>query len=466
MANQLFRIDKLELSNFRCFNSCSIDLHDQLTLIIADNGLGKSTILDALAISLAPIVEKLSGSDVEFGIFESDINVKYETQGHLKFARFFSLPTKISVDGCFDSEVAGWTLDRRGEKFTFKTNVALGSLEQRLDDFRTSSSNSNPDLPVIVLYSTERASKALFFRIDSPDLGERFNGYDQCFSPLASHQTFFDWFSTQMEAIGQPSTTHGSYAPVKLLAAVNEAIRCIMQPAGWEHLDLGKLPPVNPKKEKDDRDKPDDEDNGDVRLLLAKHEDGRFLPVDYLSDGVRTMLRIVGDLAYRCACLNPHFGENAAKLTSGVVLVDEIDLHLHPSWQQKVVVLLQEAFPNIQFIMTTHSPQVLSTVDVNSIRVVRIKDGIGNVTTPDFQTKGVESADVLAEIMGIDPIPKVEESTWLQDYRNKIEQGTHDDAEAVALKEKLGRHFGDKHPLMLECERLIRFQEFKKKKKD
>jgi predicted ATP-binding protein involved in virulence len=181
-----------------------------------------------------------------------------------------------------------------------------------------------------------------------------------------------------------------------------------------------------------------------------------------LSDGVRNMIALVADLAHRCVRLNPHFGEAAARLTPGILLIDEVDMHLHPRWQQLVVELLQKAFPAMQMVLSTHSPHVLSTVDVTSIRVIRLRDGQGVIETPTFQTRGVESADVLASIMGVDPVPQVEQAVWLSSYRARIEDGDVDTTEAISLRAKLVDHFGLEHPLMLECDRLIRFQAFKR----
>ena len=184
-----------------------------------------------------------------------------------------------------------------------------------------------------------------------------------------------------------------------------------------------------------------------------------------LSDGVRTMIALVADIAYRCASMNPHLSSEAARQTPGVILIDEVDMHLHPRWQQKVVELLRKTFPALQMILTTHSPHVLSTVDKESIRVIHLRDGLGVVETPVFQTRGVESAEVLASVMGVDPIPQVEEARSLSHYRALIEDGLANDLVTQSLRQKLTSHFGESHPLILDCDRLIRFQNFRVKKK-
>lgn len=103
--------------------------------------------------------------------------------------------------------------------------------------------------------------------------------------------------------------------------------------------------------------------------LRSEGQEARLLTAGQLSSGFRTMLAVAMDLARRMAALNPHM-ENPTE-SPGVVLIDEIDLHLHPRWQQLVIKGLVEAFPNVQFIMSTHSPQVLTTLREENILKLR-----------------------------------------------------------------------------------------------
>ena len=146
------------------------------------------------------------------------------------------------------------------------------------------------------------------------------------------------------------------------------------------------------------------------------------------------------------------------------MLVDEIDLHLHPSWQQRVLSDLMRTFPNTQFIVTTHSPQVLTTVKNESIRILtKDHEDKWMADAPAEQTRGVESADALYNAMGVDPVPPVKEAKQLYSYRALIENGEHGTEEGQSLREKLVQHFGADHPLIRDCDRLIRFQQFKRR---
>ncbi|MBF0471843.1 MAG: AAA family ATPase, partial [Gammaproteobacteria bacterium] len=193
------------------------------------------------------------------------------------------------------------------------------------------------------------------------------------------------------------------------------------------------------------------------------------LPVSLLSDGVRAMVSLTADLAWRCAKLNPHLRAEAANKTEGIVLIDEVDMHLHPAWQQRVIASLQSAFPKIQFIVTTHSPQVISTVAKESIRLIKSRFNEETqkiesyIQTPTFQSLGVASSDNLAELQDVDPVPDVEPARWLTQYKRLIIQNQLESEDGKKLKEQLVNHFGPNHPQWLECERLIRLQAMKSK---
>jgi predicted ATP-binding protein involved in virulence len=170
------------------------------------------------------------------------------------------------------------------------------------------------------------------------------------------------------------------------LAVVRSAVDKALGPAGWHGLEWDFA-----------------EDT-----IVARHTEFGRLPVNILSDGIRNMIGLVADIAHRTARLNPHLRESAAVGTPGIVLIDEVDMHLHPQWQQVVLQSLQQAFPLIQFIVTTHSPQVLTTVRKENIRVF-LRDEIGAWTTaaPATSPLAHESGDALARIMDTNPRPEV-----------------------------------------------------------
>lgn len=196
--------------------------------------------------------------------------------------------------------------------------------------------------------------------------------------------------------------------------------------------------------------------------LAMTHPDHGALPISILSDGVRAMISLVADLALRCVRLNGYLGERAPLESTGIVLIDEVDLHLHPAWQQKVLPTLRQAFPKLQFIVSSHSPQVLSTVKSGNIRVV-FKDGAGQwqAHSPAQEVLGLESAIALNDVMGVNPIPPVAEAQLIGDYTAMIEGGTYNSTKGVALRSKLEAIYGAGHAVLRDADRLIRFQGFK-----
>jgi predicted ATP-binding protein involved in virulence len=132
-------------------------------------------------------------------------------------------------------------------------------------------------------------------------------------------------------------------------------------------------------------------------VLTQRLDDGceRELSLQMLSDGYRTMLALVMDFARRMAQANPHLAEPLE--AEAILLVDEIDLHLHPLWQQTVIPSFRRAFPQTQLILTSHSPQVLTTVEAEKIFIVETT-GIRPCPAPTY---GARSSDVVAEVLGL-----------------------------------------------------------------
>lgn len=134
------------------------------------------------------------------------------------------------------------------------------------------------------------------------------------------------------------------------------------------------------------------------------------MPLHYLSDGAKSILAIASDIAYRMAVLNPHLLDKVTEETDGIVLIDEIDMHLHPSWQRKVIDSLHKTFPKVQLIFMTHSPTVLTNVPKENIRIFNN----GEIYTPDVNTRGREVNSILREIMhtAIRPSDVTEKMNW------------------------------------------------------
>ena len=201
-----------------------------------------------------------------------------------------------------------------------------------------------------------------------------------------------------------------------------------------------------------DYDEPFIGDTPPALFIRRKGDASQQYRIEELSDGYRTMLALVMDLARRMAVANKNtkWPEGQTVLHSpGVVLIDEVELHLHPSWQQSVLPTLMEIFPNVQFIVTTHSPQVLTSIAAKHIRI--LKDGVVHSFTDE--TEGAEASRVLEDVLLVSQRPAMLESVnKLARYAELVYAEKWDSPEATALRDELYKHYGSAEPRLKELD--------------
>lgn len=456
------RLDRLSVFNFRLFDFFTIDFHPELTVIVAPNGGGKTAILDAIRIVLGPYLSVFP-TGKNSGIENDDIRrvKKLPTIGQIADA----LPVAIRADGKIDPfQQAEWYRERvsRKGKTTIRDSRPLIAYGRALQE-REATNAAAEKWPLLAYYGTGRLWNQLKLtdkKLYKSGFHTRAAGYLDCMITASSYKFFIDWFMyatrsdnqakiraiEQGRSVSQQDLNSISGPFSILLHAVDQAVGTVLKPTGWANLRFSET----------------------LGVATVEHPEQGVLAVDQMSDGIRNTIAMTADIAWRCVQLNAHLGETAIKETEGIVLIDEVDMHLHPEWQQLIVGSLREAFPRIQFIVTTHSPQVLTTVDAESVRIIHPEPNEAGVVVciakqPGEQTKGVASAHVMALNMKTDPVPPVVEALWLSDYRALIQQGLHENHEGADLREKLVAHFGEGHPEILECDRLIRLETFKRR---
>jgi predicted ATP-binding protein involved in virulence len=431
-----FRLDKLSLKNFRCFASCEVAFHDRLTVLVAENGSGKTAVLDAAGSALSVFVNAIYPQEKVQRIERSDVRQILSPERKMSPC----LPTEYKAQATVRGAAVTW----KSAVTTYGNKVRPGF--RHLGPMRAAAQSFLSDtavLPLIAYYGTGRLwseqRQTEYRRSSITNVGERVAAYADCLTSSSSFKGISAWFEHRFKQTASTSYRESLQSNLAMIEGVKSATDTVLRPTGWASLRW------------------DDE----LHTLTAQHETRGELPLSMLSDGVRTMLALVADVARRCASLNPQLSDRAAIETPGILIVDEVDMHLHPRWQQQVLGLLQDAFPALQIIVSTHSPHVLSTVEKSSIRVLHISTGDVVIETPLIQTRGVESAHVLATVMDVDPVPQVEEATDLSAYRKLIEAGEAEGPEATALRQRLIAHYGERHQVMLDADRLIRFQRFR-----
>lgn len=197
------------------------------------------------------------------------------------------------------------------------------------------------------------------------------------------------------------------------------------------------------------------------KFVFIDNVDGELL-AEGASDGARCAMGMVADLAWQIAMTNPDLGAKAAEVTPGIVLIDEVDLLLHPSWQQTVLTDLMRTFPKIQFVVTTHSPQVLSTVKAKQIRILDDKNNM--VVIPNFAL-GAESKQLLEDIQHVSTRPThIPIVRSLNRYLKLVAEDKFDTPEALVLRKTLDNWCGGNDPVLLRADMDIRLRKMRRQK--
>lgn len=370
------RLRNCRLINFRCFEDLDVALDAHLNVFHGENGAGKSAVLDGIALGLSPILThfpRLSGLNFKY----TDIR---RSDGGGKLAPFVRV-------GMETFEGISWDRTERRDKSaptqkSIPANVGIKQLTTHLDDHITALNEGRPTtLPVFAYYGTNRALLELpvrrkNFQADFQPL----QALSQALQPTSRFKTVFEWFdyAEDLERREQVKYRDFSYRD-PLLSAVRVAVESMVPGVSNPRLERNPLHFM-------------------VTRRLADGSDADFM-LEQLSDGYRTMLALTMDFARRLAQANPHL-ENPLH-AEAMLLVDEIDLHLHPSWQQKVIPLLRMTFPNTQLILSTHSPQIISTVPKENVWEP-IQHELSN---PVSETLGAESGRILEDTFNVPQRP-------------------------------------------------------------
>jgi len=456
------KLETLNLTNFRCFGELTLQLHPKLTVLVAENGQGKSSILDAIRIAVWPFVSSFDLAHNSFNspgnaIAINDVRLIRLNSGDM--AR--QLPSLVSMTGDFgDGSQRTWIRYRDKETRATKTKDGGDTAYMKLWASSVQKQVRDPMLPVLDLpvfgyygtgrlWSQKKLTEAAKGRDDTKlsDFYVRTFAYLNCLDPASSYKHFKEWFIWAFESYSEQQIKQLERRAESLdidvaherVQVVQQAIDIFLKPvAGWCNLEYS----VSHEK-----------------ALVLHHDEHGTLDVEVLSDGIRSVLAMVGDIAYRCIKLNPHLGIRAALETGGVVLIDEVDMHLHPRWQQLVLGQLQTAFPKVQFIVTTHSPQVLSTTRRENIRLIG-EDGNGVIfaSPPLASTYGQPSGNVMHSVMDVDPQPPINEKPDLLVLTELVDQGLYDEPKATALITRLTTLLGQAHPQLKRIERSIQRQ--------
>ena len=410
------KVNQLVIQNFRGIEDLTLDFGDRnLIVLIGINGSGKSSILDCLAILLSWLIAKIQFPEKRRGTFISMIGEKDPSYGNYLSEQDIKNQSNqtlckiiISLDGL---EFYDWNISKERTQNSDKDKIGqLESLYRVANKIHNElQNNALFDIPLTVYYPVKRTVQEISLEAKGKYVFKQTEAYDGALEGVQiSFKNFFQWFRAIEDLENQDRRDDPKYIN-KQLDAVRKSIYSLL---GEEFSDLRVR--RNP-------------------LVMTVKKQNEELIVNQLSDGEKSLLAMTGDLARRLAIANPSLSDPCQ--ASAVVLIDEIEQHLHPSWQRKIIPALRRTFPNCQFIITTHSPQVLSQVHKEDIFVLENFA----LFPADAYTYGRDTNSILSEVMDVTERPE-EIKNRLDKCFNLIDDGDLENAkkELYELSELLG----------------------------
>jgi len=339
------RLTSIQLTNVKSLADLRLTALAGMTVLVGENGAGKSTVLDCMGFFLQQLVEALLAGLSPVGPTRSIEPPPVSRQ----FLKAGSAALSIAVEFEIGSQARTWrlTAEPRGDALvSLCDSAAMTEIAESLA--ARISTGQSIELPVFLYYRTNRAVFEVPQRIKLPHEFSREAAFDEAVSAdlWQSFRLFFEWFREREDYENEARLKDPAFRDGQL-QAVRRGLQGILPEVVNPHIERA---PQRFRVEK---------------RLETGHE---LLEVDQLSDGEKVLFVLGADIARRLAIANP--GSEDPLSSHGIVLIDEVELHLHPRWQRRVAESLRAAFPNCQFILATHSPQVASAAPPSSVVIL------------------------------------------------------------------------------------------------
>lgn len=436
----------IDIHNFRCFSQLKVNFTPGINLFIGDNASGKTSLLTAAKYAINCFFAGFSDIYTTWTSPRKDDFMR-SSSGE---KRFLSMPIDIGLS-YFSDEISGddhFNLDYSEQRLIVKSEKNLRPLLTPLNTLRQYGS-------FLAENQISKADDGSFFQLHPLPLIASFSTHGIHNKPKIVAKYFSEFEQTPSFGYYLCSSTDGllDYWIRRLLvlteAGKNEVERSIVLntlynmfgPEGCKVMcDFHVL--VN------------------YRDVICYFNDGRAIPVSILSDGYKRLFSIVIDLAFRCALLNSlKFGHDAARLTHGTVIIDEIDLHLHPSLQSVVLKALQHTFPNLQFLVSTHAPMVMTGVENtnrNCVQYLSYDPQKKEYLATPVDTFGMDLSTIAEAVLNV---PKREPSVEneLGELMNLVDE--EDYATASTVLSSMKERFGSRIPELTGIETQLTIEE-------
>ncbi len=375
------RIERLHLHNFRNFADQEFRFPARFTVVIGENGRGKSTLLAGLRLAMGDLpshFRELAGMDYPY--------IRGKDVRRVDLAHRFApqLPVRVAADVCPDPAAEPARVLHEVQELNnpqYRVSNGLNAYAADLER-QTNQQYQEVDFPVLVFFGTSRLRP--WEEDDEEDKvpvplkpkGAKItDGYARALDGSGDLDTALAWIKSNYY-IDLKAKVKGDDGNPRLAAVLEAIAACV---PGWEQLEWDEY----------------------TDSLAGQYTDSHagprgLLPLRYLSDGQRAMAGLAAEIAYRCVTLNGHHGREAVRASRGVVLIDELDMHLHPNWQRHVVADLKRAFELLQFVVTTHSPFIVQALDSSEL----INLDPEHVT--DTPPKDLRLEQVAEQMMGVE----------------------------------------------------------------
>ena len=398
-------LNSLVLHNFRCFSDLEVCFNNRLAVIVGSNGAGKSTVLEAATIAAGTLTSAMDGL-TNYGIKKSDAHYKcFDLGSNVDVQPQF--PVEITATGCVDGRDISWTrnLNSANGRGGLASAKELTRIAHEYQD-RMRNGDRDLKLPIVSYYGTGRLwAQHREKKSETFEKNNRSNGYIDSLDGAANDKLMMKWFQKMTMQELQRKQEIPEFTAVR--TAMEQVFASI---TGFSDVNVQF-----------------NLDTGDIDILYFDNSNERVrIPLSLLSDGYKCTISLIADIAYRMALLNPQLLDNVLTETEGIVLIDEIDLHLHPVWQKRILKDLMDIFPKVQFIVSTHAPEVINSVKRDSI--VLLKD---NAVYPAAdETYGKDANTILREIMEVSSRPD-DIRNLFELFYNLLDKGEWSRAEAV-----------------------------------
>lgn len=405
-------LKSVTIKNFRVIENCSIDFDNKFNLIIGNNGTGKTSVLEAVAVGLGGFLAGIEGiNTVHFS--RDDVRRSSSLMGEGSYEIKYHTPTTVHCVADFSGKQIEWNRSKSSYRSS-RTTVMPKNISHYANEL---AQEKNSILPIICYQSAGRMWSQKRDKWEDVFEGNysRSVAYTDCLATESNIKLITNWCKRMEQISWQQDKKIAEYEAVKKA--------------------IGKFMSVLEDSNKQSTifyDKRSEE--------LIYSSEGETIPMRFMSAGYRSLVGMISDIAYRMAVLNPNLKEYVIEKTNGIILVDEIDVHIHPKWQWRIIEALIHTFPSVQFIATTHSPIVLASC--KDKRIINLFDSDISTSSIELTSNYKKSAygwqvnDVLNEYMEVD-----ERTPELKSKLKEIEK--------LSLK-KIKKQITDKEKLKLQ----------------